>query len=274
MNVKPQIKLNKMKIGDIVLYKKEPNRYGPMMIERDKAGGDSCVCKILDPRFATFFNIVINNEELEVIYSTPKEVFEYDEDIFQDEYQISEITFRNGAKEYKVKGKTNGDKCFAPDFKTLAEAQMYIDEIEGKKVASEEIICYRPDYNTEIIEYEWRVGDDRYIAKCRKKYIINENGKRVPKLDILNIKHMTSINTGFRDMDNNEIREGDIIESIGKKKYYINWHPRYNTWMASETYSETPFKSRSLISIIEDNPFVRIIGNIRDNPELLENKNK
>lgn len=68
--------------------------------------------------------------------------------------------------------------------------------------------------------------------------------------------------TGFKDIDDNKIFEGDIIQYADENEgYKVEW--RYGAWVVG-FYDD----DWNLIDVLDNTP-VKVIGNIHDNPELL-----
>lgn len=72
--------------------------------------------------------------------------------------------------------------------------------------------------------------------------------------------------TGLKDLNNKESFEDDLIQnSRDKEVYKIFWHKYRGQWMCSSKN-----RTRKLSDVIND---AFIIGNIHDNPEMLEVSN-
>ena len=91
------------------------------------------------------------------------------------------------------------------------------------------------------------------------------------------ISELSSIGqfTGFKDKNGNEIFEGDILEYIGKRKDNMNKVYRrkvvFHEGMFALLSKELPAYSALNYHCMEDGRFVwSVIGNIHDNPELIE----
>ena len=72
--------------------------------------------------------------------------------------------------------------------------------------------------------------------------------------------------TGLTDMNGKEIFEGDIVQNIiTKETAIVRWYTEHSAFMLYD-------KNNNKVYFLYDNDFnlIEIIGNIYDNPELLE----
>ena len=113
----------------------------------------------------------------------------------------------------------------------------------------------------------WHLGDDRNIHPPIMLYDENPGDCLVWKNEEQNIEHLMQF-TGLHDKNGKEIWEGDILQfafwsnTEPEKFYQIKWH--FNRWvMVNEKGNIEEFK-------IGDKEFFEVIGNIYENPELLE----
>lgn len=84
--------------------------------------------------------------------------------------------------------------------------------------------------------------------------------------------------TGLKDKNGKEICEGDIISSPHFKdranrqhilKHIIQWSDKFHGWFLLNSGSMSP-DSGSIQLFVADSKIIEIIGNIYENPELLE----
>ena len=75
--------------------------------------------------------------------------------------------------------------------------------------------------------------------------------------------------TGIKDIDGVEIYEGDVIDRLHDKLGYVVF-----SGCSFCRRVLTPKGARDYHLSAEDSPLIKIIGNIHENPELLNNKNR
>src|SRR5690606_5526149 len=78
--------------------------------------------------------------------------------------------------------------------------------------------------------------------------------------------------TGLCDKNGKEIYEGDIYKKHNNIYLVIydngfKWQKIYDSWLERNVFSD---KRRSIISEVDCSLFIEVIGNIYENPELLE----
>lgn len=104
-----------------------------------------------------------------------------------------------------------------------------------------------------LIKDNWIVGD---VVDSEEEWIALEYWIPV-------IPETVGQFTGLKDLNNKESFEDDLIQNSRDKEIYkIFWHKYRGQWMCSSKN-----RTRKLSDVIND---AFIIGNIHDNPELLE----
>ena len=121
---------------------------------------------------------------------------------------------------------------------------------------------------------QWTYGFYRYKEELKKSFItieiINENSASY-FFDYEVIPETVGQFTGLRDKNDKKTFEGDILSmGDGNVPSYVFWSEKNSAWEAhniprNEDYALDRFGKRYI---------EKIIGNIYDNPELLEDKKK
>ena len=75
--------------------------------------------------------------------------------------------------------------------------------------------------------------------------------------------------TGLKDKNDKEIYEGDIVKNRHGANWIIKWSDRKNGWGLFYTHNATMLLG-AFTETAEKNHKVEVIGNIHENPELLE----
>ena len=70
--------------------------------------------------------------------------------------------------------------------------------------------------------------------------------------------------TGLKAIDGKEIYEGDIVKDKYENRYEVRYDDKRMSWIA---HSTIPFENNIPLCVVTE---CTIIGNIHDNPELLE----
>ena len=70
--------------------------------------------------------------------------------------------------------------------------------------------------------------------------------------------------TGLKDIDGKEIYEGDIVKDKYENRYEVRYDDNRMSWIA---HSTIPFENNIPLCVVTE---CTIIGNIYDNPKLLE----
>lgn len=80
--------------------------------------------------------------------------------------------------------------------------------------------------------------------------------------------------TGLKDSNGIEIYEGDIVESFVHPDiplhHIIEWSDKYSGWFARNTTAKNEHDGSIQLFVHERNCKFTVIGNIHENPELLE----
>lgn len=116
-----------------------------------------------------------------------------------------------------------------------------------------------------ITNDEWVYGSLAQWSNGAAAILVSEDGYRaVWKLRI--DPDTVGRYTGLKDDDEKEIYEGDIIEDKYKNRYEVRYDNKRMSWIA---HSTIPFENNIPLCIVTE---CTIIGNIHDNPELLEGR--
>lgn len=114
-----------------------------------------------------------------------------------------------------------------------------------------------------IANNEWVYGSLAQWLNGAAAILVSEDGYRaVWKLRI--DPDTVGQYTGLKDDNEKEIYEGDIIEDKYKNRYEVKYDNKRMSWIA---HSTIPFENNIPLCIVTE---CTIIGNIHDNPELLE----
>lgn len=130
---------------------------------------------------------------------------------------------------------------------------------------NKQIMCevIRIDFEQEIVTLDLETDDDEYF------WIETD-------WSFSDVKIMQS--TGLKDADGSEIFEGDIV----KRMYLFNgsfgethtgeivYDKEYARYIISKPQTYTERKTEDLGNILSDRSVYRVVGNIWENPELLE----
>ncbi len=120
----------------------------------------------------------------------------------------------------------------------------------------------------DVLTGEWCYGS---LLKAN-----NEGGLAIWRFNEMNIPLVTMIDrdtagqyTGLKDKNSVEIYDGDIMQNLRNKKIKISWSEDEMGWVAKSKYpngrdSTLMLADYSAVATIE------VIGNIHENPELLE----
>ncbi|MCJ8153207.1 YopX family protein [Chryseobacterium sp. SSA4.19] len=98
---------------------------------------------------------------------------------------------------------------------------------------------------------------------------IKTTEEKTIKLDTLNYQSLMQY-TGIKDMEGNEIYEGDILRNFNGKKYVILWDSGDAGFVSVDLKEyilkpESRLDERDLVWVV-----CEVIGNIHENPELLK----
>jgi len=75
--------------------------------------------------------------------------------------------------------------------------------------------------------------------------------------------------TGLTDKNGKEIYEGDILETGNGLKFPVEWNIAWGCWMMAGL---EPFITQCNNVYFDETKFGEVIGNIYENPELINNK--
>lgn len=128
---------------------------------------------------------------------------------------------------------------------------------------------YSKNFNMMILNETWESASDGMVKACNqymKEHHIDsipvERGTFLPTKD----NDMVLMQyTGLKDKNGKETYEGDIIQDLNGKKYVIKWGINSNGFIAKSTEIHcNVYSSYHLV------PKTKIIGNIYENPDVLE----
>ena len=112
---------------------------------------------------------------------------------------------------------------------------------------------------------EWVYGDLMTKYPHHEGLTIVEHGCVYHEVDPATVGQ----NTGLVDRNGVKIFEGDVIfHHRHKIKAYWEWHSDHACFVGMEISYDEPLISRYYIRL--DEPDLEVVGNIHDNPELLE----
>ena len=112
---------------------------------------------------------------------------------------------------------------------------------------------------------EWVYG--YYYSECGNTYIIvNRQAESMTKRNIPFLVEEDTVGqyTGIKDIDGKKIYEGDIVKDKYKNRYEVRYDDKRMSWIA---HSTIPFENNIPLCVVTE---CTIIGNIHDNPKLLE----
>lgn len=136
-------------------------------------------------------------------------------------------------------------------------------------------------------DFDFRIWDKHHKGcgnkdcKCQTKYVYGNEAK----IRLSEFKEDCEIElwTGFYDKNGNKIYEGDVLRNERFDEYYhVYRNDRYNTLrvqMYGEISEGVLHKKEDSISVgflktLPSNEFMEVIGNVRENKELLGDKSE
>jgi uncharacterized phage protein (TIGR01671 family) len=138
--------------------------------------------------------------------------------------------------------------------------------VEGYLLSDKLTIDFKKGCNYKIIlnkEYEL-VAQLNYLQNPKDySHLSNAIGKVIPET--------VGQYTGLKDSEGERIFEGDIVKLTIFEKYYLYWDKSYNSFCCAKNDKNKGYINTYLG--LSDFPCSKVIGNIHDNPELLENMN-
>ena len=117
-------------------------------------------------------------------------------------------------------------------------------------------IIFRGKSKEELISGEWIYG-----------YLFNIEGEKAWIWNGIPQEVLTDTvgqYTGIKDIDGKEIYEGDIVKDKYENRYEVRYDDKRMSWIA---HSTIPFENNIPLCVVTE---CTIIGNIHDNPDLLE----
>jgi hypothetical protein len=76
--------------------------------------------------------------------------------------------------------------------------------------------------------------------------------------------------TGLKDKNSKEIYDGDIVQNLRGIKNKVYWEPEILAWNCERFRDRSNRKSYLMLYELDDVATLEVIGNIYENPELLE----